>query len=468
MKKILDYPKNLLIRVKEMSLKKKIILLVALIAIFVLVKVFIFSSNENEVSYEKANVTKGTLISSISGSGTITSVNSTNISSKVSGTVSEVYVSNGDNVTKGQSIALIDLDEYGLERQTSAWASYLDAQEAVKTAEKNKATADIDMWTARQAIIDAEDNIEIKNTTSINPATKKEYTLSETTIIDKSLEKAHLSYAEAELKYKNADSEIKTAKAQVVSALRDYQRNSAIIVAPDSGVVSNLNLAPGMAIASTSNSSTNSSASENSVAAVSAQTFGKISDPEGSLLATISLSEIDVINVEANQKATLIFDAYDEMSFTGSVLAVDTDGSSTSGVTSYSVTIVLDPVDDVEIYSNMAVTADIIIDVQTDVLLLPTTAIQTVDDTSYVQILENDELKYSAVEIGSANDSQTIVVSGLNEGDEIITSVISNTEEDDSSSSETTSPFSGISTSTRTGTGGGSGMGGGGGAPPGM
>ncbi len=456
--------------IKQLSLKKKIIFSVVLIIIAVLLKLFVFNSKTSEITYEKATVTKGTLITSVSGSGTITSVNSTDISSKVSGVVKEVYVSNGDTVTKGQKIALIELDEYALERQSSAWASYLDAQESVKTAEKDKAVADIAMWEAREAILKAEDDIEYKNTNSINPDTDEEYTLSEKTVIDKSLEKAKLTYAEAETKYKNADTQIKTAKTKVTSALRDYQINSSTVVAPVAGVVNNLNLAAGMTITSTSNS--NNSASENSVSATATQTFGKVSDPDGSLLATISLSEVDVINVKANQKVTLTFDAYDDQTFTGKVLAVDTDGSSSSGVTSYSVTIILDPVD-VEVYSNMAVTADIITDIQTDVLMLPTTAIQTANNQSSVQILKDGVLTNVVVEIGSANDSNTIIKLGLNEGDEVVTSVIISNEDDSDSSSES-SPFSGLSNSKSSSNRSGAGtvimtgsMGGGGGAHPG-
>jgi multidrug efflux pump subunit AcrA (membrane-fusion protein) len=453
MHKIIEKIKSLIRLIKQLSLKKKIFFFVILIAITLLFKIFIFKSQNNDVTYEKTTVSKGALITSVSGSGTITSVNNTDISSKVSGVVKEVYVSNGDSVIKGQKIALVELDEYALERQSSAWASYLDAQEAVKTAEKNKAVADIEMWSARQAILDAEEAIETKNANSINPDTKEEYTLSERTIIDKNLEKAKLAFTEAEIKYKNADTEIKTAKTQVTSALRDYQINSATIVAPVAGVVNNLNLASGMTITSTSNS--NNSASENSISATAAQTFGKVSDPDGSLLATISLSEVDVINVKANQKVTLTFDAYDDKTFTGKVLAVDTDGSSSSGVTSYSVTIILDPVD-VEVYSNMAVTADIITDIQTDVLMLPTTAIQTINNQSSVQILKDDVLTSIIIEISNANDSHTVIKSGLNEGDEVVTSVIT-AHEDDSDSSSESSPFSGLSnsksSSNRSGTG---------------
>ncbi|HPS40464.1 MAG TPA: HlyD family efflux transporter periplasmic adaptor subunit [Candidatus Woesebacteria bacterium] len=444
MQKIIQKIKKFLNFIKQLSLKKKIIILALLVLIAVLLKLFVFNSPTAAVTYETAVVTKGTLITTVSGSGTITSVNSTDISSKVSGVVKAVYVSNGDSVTKGQKIALVELDEYALERQSSAWASYLNAQEAVKTALKNKSAADIAMWQAREVILKAEDDIEYKNTNSINPDTKEEYTLSEKTIIDKSLEQSKLAFSEAETKYKNADAEIEMAKTQVTSALRDYQTNSATITAPVAGVVSNLNLAAGMTI--TSSSSGNNSANENSVSGTASQTFGKVSDPDGSLLATISLSEIDVINVKANQKVTLIFDAYEDKTFTGKVLAVDTDGTISSGVTSYSVTIILDPVD-VEVYSNMAVTADIITDIQTDVLMLPTAAIQTINNQSFVQILKDNVLTDVNVEVGSANDSYTIIKSGLNEGDEVVTSVITDATDTNTSSTNEFSPFSGLSTS---------------------
>lgn len=473
MHKIIEKIKNLPSLFKSLSWKKKIIFLVVLVGVAVSLKLFVFNDSSDEVTYETATVTKGTLTTSVSGSGSITSVNSTDISSKVSGTVTAVYVSNGDTVTKGQQIATVDLDEYALERQSSAWANYLDAQEAVKTAQKNKSIADIDMWTARQAILDAEDAIEDKNSSSINPDTNEEYTLTERTVIDKNLEKARLAFSEAEAKYKNADAEIKNAQTAVTSALRDYQINSATIVAPAAGTVTNLNLAVGMAISSTSSS--NSSASENSISAVASQAFGKIADPDGSLLATVSLSETDVINVKANQNVILTFDAYEDQTFTGKVLAVDTDGSSSSGVTSYDVTIILDSLD-VAVYSNMVVTADIITDVQTDVLMLPTTAIQTVGEQTYVQTLQDGVLTNVTVEIGSANDSYTVITSGLSEGGQVITSVItasSTSDEDDSDSSET-SPFSGLSTSSSSTKSSSSGMGsmtgsmtGGGGAPPG-
>jgi multidrug efflux pump subunit AcrA (membrane-fusion protein) len=464
--KIITWLKNIFSKIKNKFLSLPITLkIVSIVVVIGLIGGGIFLKSQNsksEVIYQTTVVTEGTLISSISGSGTITSVNSTSISSKISGTVTAVYVSNGDTVTEGQEIATVELDDYALSRQTEAWNDYLDAQEAVKTAKKNKAEADLSMWQARQAIIDAEDAIEEKNTNSINPATNEEYTLTERTIIDKSLEKAQLAFDEAEAKYKNADAEISEAQTQVTSALRDYQQNSATIVAPTDGVVSNLNLAEGMVVSSTSNSNSTSS-NENSINAISSQSFGKITDPNGSLLATISLSEIDVVNVKANQKANLILDAYEDKSFTGSVLAVDTSGSSNSGVTAYDVTIVLDPVSDVEIYSNMAVTADITTYVEPDVLLVDSTAIKTQSSKSYVQVMkDNEEIENVTIEVGESNDSQTVINSGLSSGEIVVISIIDMSKTDDSDET-TSSPFSGVSTGTTRGTG----MGGGGGTPPG-
>lgn len=472
MKKIQSWLVNFLTKSKNWL--KKLPLLVKIIIIILLLGAagggyFLLSHQTPEISYQTATATKGTLITSISGSGTITSGNSTNITSKISGVVSEVYVTNGQTVNKGDKIALIDLDEYATERQTSAWANYLDAQEAVKTAQKNKASADLAMWEAQDAIIKAEDEIEYKNINKINPETRQEYTQGEKAIIDKKLDQARAAFAEAELKYKNADSEIAQAKTEVTSALRDYQENSATIIAPAAGVVNNLNLATGMVVSSTSSSNTNVTDSH-SINAVASQTFGKVMDENGSMQATVSLTEIDIINVQANQKVTLTLDAYEDQTFTGKVLAVDTDGATSSGVTSYEVTILLDQTS-VDIYPNMAVSADIITDLKTEVIMIPTTAITTFNEQSVVQILKDGQVTDVTVEIGIANDSQTEIISGISEGDEVITDIITTAKK--ATTDDETSAFSGTNSSSSnksssSGMGGMTGGMGGMSGPPGM
>jgi multidrug efflux pump subunit AcrA (membrane-fusion protein) len=426
---------------KQLPLLRKILVIVGVIGLVGAVGWYVKKTQTPTTTYQTAAVSKGSLVSTVSSSGTITSVNRTNIQTKDSGVVSAVYVNNGDTVTKGQKIALVTLDEYGLERQTTAWKNYLDAQTAVMTAQADQAQADIDMWNARNAIFKAQDAVDYKNNNTINPVTKLDYTDSEKAVIDKTPHLAQLQFNEAETRYNNSSAAIAAARSQVSAALRDYQQNSAIIVAPSAGVVSDLSLTPGMVVASTQNSNTNTNNS-NSIEAVAAQTVGKIGDPKGSLLATVPVSEVDVIKVKPGQKATILFDAYPDLSFTGKVLAVDTDGTVTSGVTTYKVTIVLDPTD-TEIYPNMAITANIITGVENDVLLVPSTAISSSGDQSTVEVMKNGTPSMVTVQTGSANDTYTVITTGLNEGDQVVTAKITKGSTSGSSSS-TTSPFSGI------------------------
>ncbi len=419
------------------------------------------SLKSNKVTYQTTKATKGTLIQSIDGSGTITSGNYTNVTTKASGIVSAVYVTNGDTVGKGQKIADVTLDEYALERQSSAWASYLDAVDAVKTAQQSKVTADLSMWTARQNILDAEEDIKYMKENPINPTTKENWTLGEKTILEKTLEEQKLAFSTAESKYTHADADIAEAQSKVSAALRTYQENSSTIVAPEDGVISDLMLAESIVVSASSTTSNTSGAT-----IVSAQTVAKINHTDSQLIATISLTEVDITSVKANQKVTLTLDAFEDQTFTGKVLAVNTSGSVSSGVTSYPVTILLDPTD-VDIYPNMAVSATIITNMETDVIMIPTTAITTNSDgASTVQIMQNGKPAAVAVTIGSANDSNTVVTSGIAEGDTVVTATIKATTTTDSSS--TTSPFSGMSSSkssTRSSSGG---MGGGMGGPPGF
>jgi multidrug efflux pump subunit AcrA (membrane-fusion protein) len=125
-------------------------------------------------------------------------------------------------------------------------------------------------------------------------------------------------------------------------------------------------------------------------------------------------------------------------------LAVDTTGSVSSGVTTYPVTILLDKTS-VNIYPNMAVTATIITNIKTDVVLIPSTAITTENNKSVVYILKNNKASSVEVTIGDADDSQTEITKGLSVGDAVITNYISAS---DPSQNNTTSAFSTTSRSS--------------------
>lgn len=412
----------------------------------------------DKVTYETAVATKGTLIVSTSTSGTITSGNYTNITTKVSGTVKKVYVTNGDSVTKGQKIAEVTLDEYASERQSDAWVAYLKAKEAVADTKSQQLSTDIKMWQDRQALLDAETRYKDMVAGAWNPDTNAEYTENEKAVVTKQYELAKSTFEADQIKYNNAPALIANAQTAVTSSYQDYLENSTTIVAPASGTVSDLALFEGLSVSANSSTSTTTGST-----IVSSQTVGKINNPDGQLIATVSMSESDILNIKANQKVVITIDAYSDTTFTGKVLAVNTSGTSTSSVTSYPVTILLDPTD-VDIYPNMAIEADIITQVAPDVIMVPSTAITTAGGISTIQIMKDGQPTTTTVELGVSNDSMTAITSGVNEGDEIVTvtKTVDNSKEDDPESL-----FSGTSTSrteNRVLIQGG----GGGGMPPGM
>lgn len=152
-------------------------------------------------------------------------------------------------------------------------------------------------------------------------------------------------------------------------------------------------------------------------------------------LAEITLNEIDATKVKTGQKATLTFDAVDELTITGQVAEVDLVGTTSQSVVSYSLKISFD-VDDERIKPGMTVSASIIIDSKQNVLTVPLSSVKTSGTASYVEILNNGQPERKIVTVGLENDTLAEIVSGLNEGEEVITSSSSSSGTASSSSSQ--------------------------------
>ncbi len=141
-------------------------------------------------------------------------------------------------------------------------------------------------------------------------------------------------------------------------------------------------------------------------------------------IAEISLNEIDSAKVEVGQKATLEFDAIDGLSITGEVVEVDILGAVSSGVVSYNVKIGFDVQDD-RIKPGMSMSTTIITASKSDILTVPISAIKTATDgSSYVQVLADGQPSNKTIVTGLSNDTTIEIVSGLEEGEEIITKTV--------------------------------------------
>lgn len=167
-------------------------------------------------------------------------------------------------------------------------------------------------------------------------------------------------------------------------------------------------------------------------------------------IAEISLNEVDVAKVQLGQRATLTFDAIENLSITGEVVEIEAVGAVSQGVVTYDVKISFDTEDD-RIKPGMSVSAAIIIEVKTDALAVPSSAVKTRSDYNYVEIpSENISVATStfsqgvaltssfseqAVDLGISNDTHTEIISGLKEGDLIIVRTASSVSKNTTTSS---------------------------------
>lgn len=403
---------NILEKIKKLSLGKKILVLLVVIVLGWFGYKSISSAKTAKPSYQTATVEKGTLISSVSASGSITSGNNLSITTSATGTVKNVYVKNGDNVKMGQKIAEISLDQDGLQKQSQAWASYLSAKNNLDSARNKLNSLQSAEFTANQKFI--------------NDAVARDLTTDDPTYIEE-----NANWLQAEADYKNQFNVITQSQASLTNSWYAYQQVSPVITAPANGIVSNLMITTGTVITSSATSG-NSSTSQKLATIKSKQN----ENPQ----AEVTLSEIDATKVNPGQKVTVTMDAFPDKTFTGKVLIVDTNGEVSSGVVSYPATIQFDTAEG-NIYPNMGVNAKIITDIKDNVILVPSSAIQSVGGQKTVRVMQKDRITNVPVETGLIGDNQTEIVSGLNEGDIIVTSIISSGST--TPKTNTASPFGG-------------------------
>ena len=150
---------------------------------------------------------------------------------------------------------------------------------------------------------------------------------------------------------------------------------------------------------------------------------------------------MDVAKIALGEKATLTFDAISDLTITGKVVQIDSLGTVSSGVVNYNVKISFDT-GDIRVKPGMSVDAEIITNVKQDILTVPNSAIKTQGNASYVQMFDTAlpaptagvqgsvslvPPRNQTVQIGVSDDTSTEIVSGLNEGDQVVTKTITST-----------------------------------------
>ena len=422
-----------------------------------------------------ATATTGTVVSSVSISGSVASSSVNELSFTASGAVTAVNVVPGDTVTAGEVLATID--DSALQVQLETAQANLEAAQArlatdqagptsttIASAKDAVSQASLQLSTARTSLSDtkAQNSLNISqataavaaakatlaaDTATLSPGdpqlakdqaavTSAESALSATTLkATQSLHQAEAQVSSASLGLTAAqhsytlkiapatDAQIaadKASVAQAQQALANLQATGATITSPIAGTVTAVNIKVGQQVPGSGSSSASSASST---------TTGQIEVMDlAQLQIAGEASETDISKLKTNQPATISATALGTETVVGKVCALSVVGTQISGVTSFGVTVCVDGTNPA-LRVGMSATAAVVTDRADNALLVPSLAVKTIGGQQVVTVLGADGRTQTnvPVTVGISNGSETQVVSGLSDGQTVVETLPSTT-----------------------------------------
>ena len=460
-------------------------------------------------SYTTQAAEVGDLSTVISATGNVYTKQSVSLNWKTSGIVGTVYVTKGQEVTAGMVLA--ELDPSSLSQDVlNASTDLATAQQALDdllNSDSARAAAELALVEAEQAYVSAQSDAD---SLLYLQASQQNIDIYYAELINarEALEKAEENftkvsgYATDDLQYVNKLSALATAQQDYYTAQSNYESVTSMASTDDIALANaTLDVAEATYLDAKRTweavkdgpSETDIATAEANVAAaqavldeayiyasisgtvteidtqvgdlVSSSTLAFQVDDLSQLLVDVSVSELDIAQVSVGQPVSIIFDAISDKTYTGEVYDIATEGTNSANSVNFDVTVVITNPDS-DIKPGMTATADIVISDISDAILVPSSAIRTVDSQKTVYLLQNGALVPVAITVGEVGDTQTQVTSGnINAGDLIVLNPTTATSsETTTSTSLFSSLFSGLlGGSSSTTTNGGNSMPSGGG-----
>lgn len=362
----------------------------------------------------------------------------------ISGTVSEVYVSNGDAVSAGTELCRISAsNDLTIDFQFSyakdgdfyvgqpakiylnGYAGYIDGTVAQVGGSSMANATGMKMTTVRVKAAnpglvsgDCTASAVVGNYTSYGQTTVKVGTGS-TITASASGKVSGLTLMPGDsvssgqrictITGDSVDNQLQNAKASLESA--QDRLDNYMVTSPITGTVVEKTVKAGDNVGTGSNSN-------NTLCIIYDLTY---------LEMTLNIDELDIDNVEVGQTVNVTSDAKEGQTFTGVVTKVSVVGTTSGGTTTYPVTVRIDDTDGLR--PGMNVDAEIVLSSADGVLAIPSLAVNrgdtvlvTSDSPSAANALEQEAPEgyaYVQVTTGVSDDSYIEITSGLQEGDTV-------------------------------------------------
>lgn len=381
-----------------LSFKKKLFVVILLIAAVIVISIFINNSNKRN-GYIFARAERTSLTEVVSESGSIASDGNIFVYSPTNGSISEIYVENGEPVKKGQELFKVESSATDVEKQT-AYASYLAAKAVLDADTAELYSLQSTMFGEWKTYTDIATNSTFENEDG-SPKTENRI-LTEFT-------RAQDDWLAAEANYKNQQSVIAKDQASLNSAYTSYLATQTTVVkSPLEGIVSNLSYSIG------------NSVTARTALALSAKPVLVIKNSE-SLEAVIPVGQTNIVKVGIGQKVIINPDAYKDKKYTGRVVRIDSIGENTSGVVTYNVYATVEA--DKYLKPGMTFDSDIVTEKLEDVLTVPNSAVVLNKGIKSVRVVDRSGLKYIPVKTGIKGETRTQILSGISDGQEVVSSL---------------------------------------------
>ena len=338
---------------------------------------------EEETTGQLAEVVRGDLTISVSGSGSMAVSDEANLTFGSSGKVDEIYVDEGDVVWEGRLLARLDTSSLEL-ALTKAETAVVQAEAAIEQAQATQPQAEANLE-------QAEYDLKLLKRQNIHGYRR--------TVAELEVEAAELSLEAAGLQIIATESQLVAAEEAVVEAQK--QLDEATLTAPFDGVVADVYVDEGDAVSTTT-------------------TVVHLID-----LATMELSveldEIDIPSVKPGQRAIIEVDALPELNLEGEVSSIRPVPTVEAGVVLYEVEIDFAVPQNSGLRVGMSATADVVISERSGVLLVPDRAIEyDSQGNPIVYVVVDEQIVERAVDIGISDGYQTEIIAGLSEGETVV------------------------------------------------
>ncbi len=352
----------------------------------------------------------------IRASGIVQPIETVNLSPKVAGQLAELFVAQGDRISKGQIIA--KMDSRSIQTQIAqAQANLANAQANLEKLKTGSRLEEIAAAKARLESAKARANLSRtrleRNKDLANQGVITRDRLDElfadqkattANVLEQQRQLEQLQNGTRPEDIAQAIAQVQEAKARLDAV--KVQLDDTIIRSPFNGIITQKFSNVGAFVTPTTSASAVGSGSSTSI----------VSAASG-LEILAKVPEVDIAKIEIGQKVEIVADAFPDQTFTGEVRLIAPEAVIEQNVTSFQVRVRLTSGLQ-ELKSGMNTNLIFVGSKINNALIVPTVAIATEKGQPGLYIPDqNQKPKFQPITIGTTIDNQTQILSGVNSGD---------------------------------------------------